>query len=48
MGRKPKTIGPRARNPSAFKSILVRIHAERWHALKMLAIKNDATLRLSG
>jgi hypothetical protein len=44
MGRKPKTIGPRARDPGAFKSVLVRINAEGWRALKMLAIENDATL----
>jgi hypothetical protein len=44
MGRKPKTIGPRAHDPGAFKSVLVRINAEGWRALKMLAIENDATL----
>ncbi|WP_072816851.1 ribbon-helix-helix domain-containing protein [Bradyrhizobium erythrophlei] len=44
MGRKPKTTGPRARDPGAFKSVLVRINADGWRALKMLAIENDATL----
>jgi hypothetical protein len=44
MGRKPKTTGPRARDPGAFKSVLVRINADGWRALKMLAVENDATL----
>ncbi|MGJ5136854.1 ribbon-helix-helix domain-containing protein [Bradyrhizobium oligotrophicum] len=44
MGRKPKTTGPRARDPEAFKSLFVRINAEGWRALKILAVENDATL----
>jgi hypothetical protein len=44
MGRKPKTSGARARDPGAFKSVLVRINADGWRALKMLAIESDTTL----
>jgi hypothetical protein len=44
MGRKPKTTGPRARDPGAFKTVLVRINAEGWRALKMLAVENDTTV----
>lgn len=44
MGGKPKTTGPRARDPAAFKSVLVRINADGWRALKMLAIESDTTL----
>ena len=44
MGRKPKTTGPRARDPGAFKSVLVRINAEGWRALKILAVEQEATL----
>ena len=44
MGRKPKTTGPRARDPGAFKSVLVRINAEGWKALKILAVEREATL----
>jgi hypothetical protein len=44
MGRKPKTDGPRARDPGAFKSVLVRINIEGWRALKVLAAEHEATL----
>jgi antitoxin-like ribbon-helix-helix protein len=44
MGRKPKTTGPRARDPDAFKSVLVRINADGWRALKVLAVEKDTTL----
>jgi hypothetical protein len=44
MGRKPKTTGPRARDAGAFKSVLVRINADGWRALKMLAVEQDTTL----
>jgi hypothetical protein len=44
MGRKPKTTGPRARDPGAFKPVLVRINSEGWRALKILAVENDTTL----
>jgi hypothetical protein len=44
MGRKPKTTGPRARDPGAFKTVLVRTNAEGWRALKMLAVENDTTV----
>jgi hypothetical protein len=44
MGRKPKTTGPRARDPGAFKIILTRTNIEGWRALKMLAVENDTTL----
>jgi hypothetical protein len=44
MGRKPKTTGPRARDPGAFKSVLVRINTEGWRALKVLAAEQETTL----
>jgi hypothetical protein len=44
MGRKPKTTGPRARDPGAFKSVLVRVNLEGWRALKVLAAETDTTL----
>jgi hypothetical protein len=44
MGRKPKTTGSRARDPGAFKSVLVRINIEGWRAPKMFAIEKDSTL----
>jgi hypothetical protein len=44
MGRKPKTTGPTARDPGAFKSVLTRINPDGWRALRMLAIENDTTL----
>jgi hypothetical protein len=44
MGRKPKTTGPTARDPGAFKSVLTRIDADGWRALRMLAVENDTTL----
>ena len=44
MGRKPKTVGPRARDPGSFKSVLVRINLEGWRALKILAVEQEATL----
>jgi hypothetical protein len=44
MGRKPKTTGPTARDPGAFKSVLVRMNIEGWRALKVLAIEKEATL----
>jgi len=44
MGRKPKTTGPRARDPDSFKSILTRINIEGWRALRLLAVENDTTL----
>ena len=44
MGRKPKTAGPRARDPGAFKSVLVRMNIEGWRALKVLAVEKEATL----
>jgi len=44
MGRKPKTTGPRARDPGAFKSVMVRINADGWRALKVLAAETDSTL----
>jgi hypothetical protein len=40
----PKTTGPRARDPGAFKSVLVRINADGWRALKMMAVEKDTTL----
>ena len=39
-----KTTGPRARDPGAFKSVLVRTNFEGWRALKMLAVEKDTTL----
>jgi hypothetical protein len=44
MGRKPKTTGPRSRDPGTFKSVLVRINIEGWRALKVMAIENEVTL----
>jgi len=44
MGRKPKTTGARARDPGGFKSVLVRINADGWRALKILAVENETTL----
>jgi hypothetical protein len=44
MGRKPKTAGPRARDPGAFKSVLVRINVDGWRALKVLAAEQETTL----
>jgi hypothetical protein len=44
MGRKPKTTGPTARDPGAFKSVLTRMGVEGWRALRMLAVENDTTL----
>jgi antitoxin-like ribbon-helix-helix protein len=44
MGRKPKTTGPTARDPGAFKSVLVRMNIEGWRALKVLAAEQEATL----
>ena len=44
MGRKPKTTGPTARDPGAFKSIIARINADGWRALRVLAAERDTTL----
>jgi hypothetical protein len=44
MGRKPKTTGPRARDPGSFKFVLVRINIEGWRALKVLAAEQETTL----
>lgn len=45
MGRKPKTMGPTARNnPDAFKSVLTRMGPDGWRALRMLAVEQDTTL----
>jgi hypothetical protein len=44
MGRKPKTTGPRARDPGTFKSVLVRVNADGWRALKVLAVEQQTTL----
>ena len=44
MGRKPKTTGPRARDPGAFKIVLVRLNADGWRALKILAAEQETTL----
>jgi hypothetical protein len=44
MGRKPKTTGPRARDPGAFKIVLVRVNADGWRSLKFLAAERDTTL----
>jgi len=43
MGRKPKTTGPTARDPSAFKSVLVRMNIEGWRTLKVLAVEKETT-----
>ncbi len=44
MGRKPKTTGPTARDPGAFKSVLVRINIDGWKAIKMLSVENETTM----
>jgi hypothetical protein len=44
MGRKPKTTGPRSRDPGAFKLVLVRVNSEGWKALKILAAEQKTTL----
>jgi Antitoxin-like ribbon-helix-helix len=44
VGRKPKTTGPTARDPGAFKSIIARINADGWRALRVLAAERDTTL----
>jgi hypothetical protein len=44
MGRKPKTTGPRARDPGAFKAVLVRVNAAGWRSLKILAAEQETTL----
>jgi hypothetical protein len=44
MSRKPKTTGPTARAPGAFKAILTRLNGEGWRALHLLAVERDMTL----
>jgi hypothetical protein len=44
MGRKPKTTGPTARDPGAFKSIIARVNADGWKALRLLALDQETTL----
>ena len=44
MGRKPKTTGPRARDPDVFKAVIARMNLEGWRALRLLAVENDTTL----
>jgi hypothetical protein len=45
MGRKPKTLGPTARNdPDAFKQVLTRMSLVGWRALRMLAVEENTTL----
>jgi antitoxin-like ribbon-helix-helix protein len=44
MGRKPKTTGPRARDPGAFKFVLTRINIDAWRSLKVLAAEQETTL----
>ena len=45
MGRKPKIIGPTARNdPGAFKQVLTRMSLGGWRALRMLAVEENTTL----
>ena len=45
MGRKPKTLGPTARNdPDAFKQVLTRMSLDGWRALRMLAVEENTTL----
>ena len=43
MGRKPKTTGPKARDPGAFKSVIARINENGWRALRLLAAEQDTT-----
>jgi hypothetical protein len=41
MGRKPKTTGPTARDPGAFKSVLARINIEAGGAVQTIWGKNS-------
>jgi hypothetical protein len=44
VGRKPKTTGPTARDPGAFKTVIARINSDGWRALRLLAAEQDTTL----
>ena len=44
MGRRPKTTGPRARDPGGFKAVLVRVNVAGWQSLKILAVERETTL----
>jgi hypothetical protein len=44
MGRKPKATGTTARDPGAFKSVLIRMNTDGWKALKVLSIEKEITL----
>jgi hypothetical protein len=44
LGRKPKSTGLTARDPGAFKSVIARINADGWRALRMLAAERDTTM----
>jgi hypothetical protein len=44
MTTAPKPARKRARDPGAFKSIITRVNADGWRALRILAAENDTTL----
>jgi hypothetical protein len=44
VGRKPKTTGPTARDPGAFKTVITRMDLDGWRALRLLAAERDTTL----
>lgn len=44
MTTAPKPVRKKARDPGAFKSIITRVNADGWRALRMLAVENDTTL----
>jgi hypothetical protein len=44
VGRKPKTTGPTAKHVGSFKSIITRVNADGWRALRQLAVDKDTTM----
>jgi hypothetical protein len=44
MPTAPKSARKKARDPDAFKSIITRMNAEGWRALRILAAEQDTTL----
>jgi hypothetical protein len=44
MTTAPKPARKKARDPDAFKSIITRMNAEGWRALRILAAEQDTTL----
>ena len=44
MTTAPKPARKKARDPDAFKSVITRMNADGWRALRILAAENDTTL----